>query len=58
MNEQSLMDAVHKVWNSRETYIHAMEHGGNGNGVENVMRLILELTEGKPQKRNAAGADL
>ena len=58
MNEQSLMDAVHKVWNSRETYIHAMEHGGNGNGVENVMKLILELTEGKPQKRNAAGADL
>ena len=58
MNEQSLMDAVHTVWSNRETYIHAMEHGGNGNGVENVMKLILELTEGKPRKKSAADADL
>ena len=45
MNDQSLMDAVHKVWSDRETYISAMQQSHAGNGVDNVMRLILSLTE-------------
>ena len=44
MNDQSLMDAVHKVWSDRETYISAMQQSHAGNGVDNVMRLILSLT--------------
>ena len=45
MNDQSLMDAVHKVWSDRETYISAMQQSHAGNGVDNVMRIILSLTE-------------
>ncbi len=44
LTEQSLMDAVHQVWEDRETYIHAMEHSDAGNGVDTILGLILELT--------------
>ena len=50
MNDQSLMDAVHKVWSDRETYISAMQQSHAGNGVDNVMRLILSLTEDTPEE--------
>ena len=45
MNDQSLMDAVHKVWSEKDSYISAMEQSHAGNGVENVMRVILSLTK-------------
>ena len=50
MNDQSLMDAVHKVWSEKESYISAMEQSHAGNGVENVMRVILSLTAEEPSE--------
>ena len=50
MNDQSLMDAVHKVWSEKDSYISAMEQSHAGNGVENVMRVILSLTKEEPSE--------
>ena len=50
MNDQSLMDAVHKVWSEKDSYISAMEQSHAGNGVENVMRVILSLTAEEPSE--------
>ena len=50
MNDQSLMDAVHKVWSEKDSYISAMEQSHAGNGVENVMRVILSLIAEEPSE--------
>ena len=50
MNDQSLMDAVHKVWSEKDSYISAMEQSHAGSGVENVMRVILSLTKEEPSE--------
>ena len=50
MNDQILMDAVHKVWSDKDSYISAMEQSHAGNGVENVMRVILSLTAEEPSE--------
>ena len=55
MNDQSLMDAVHKVWSDRENYISAMEQSHAGNGVENVMRIILSLTAENSSEESSEG---
>ena len=44
LSDQSLMDAVHTVWSNKDSYIEAMEQSNTGNGVENVIRLLLSLT--------------
>ena len=40
MNEDSLVEAVLKLWSDRAGYISAMESSGLRNGVEAVMREI------------------
>ena len=56
MNDQSLMDAVHKVWSEKDSYISAMEQSHAGNGVENVMRVILSLTKEEPSEETSEKA--
>ena len=50
LTAETLLQAVKSTYGERGKYIAAMEQSSAGNGVEAVMRLILELTEG-------AGAD-
>ena len=56
MNDQSLMDAAHKVWSEKDSYISAMEQSHAGNGVENVMRVILSLTKEEPSEETSEKA--
>lgn len=45
MNTETLMSAIHEVYQNRRSYVHAMEESGQSNGVDIVIQLIKDLTK-------------
>ena len=55
LTAETLLQAVKSTFGDRGTYIAAMEKSTAGNGVEAVMKLILELTGGAEDNADDAG---
>lgn len=47
LNGDSLLEALHQLWENRDSYIHAMEESSMGDAIETITALMEELTSQK-----------
>lgn len=47
LNGDSLLEALHQLWENRDSYIHAMEESSMGDAIETITALLEELTSQK-----------